>query len=113
MFVFIYSSIQESTTAGGDKSVSPAYTDEDKVSHFNTDNEIVNTTQYYSYCVKKKCSPFVCQDQDEAEQEGDSTLQELYLQTERKNSRSSDASEVEEEDEDEGDGQGIPLSISK
>ncbi|XP_031718975.1 pericentriolar material 1 protein isoform X1 [Anarrhichthys ocellatus] len=51
-------------------------------------------------------------DQDEAEQEG-TTLQELYLQTERKNSRrSSEASEVEEEDEDEEGGQGIPLSIS-
>ncbi|XP_044046674.1 pericentriolar material 1 protein isoform X2 [Siniperca chuatsi] len=51
-------------------------------------------------------------DQDEAEQEGDTTLQDLYLQTERKNSRSSEASEVEEEDEDEGVGQGMPLSIS-
>lgn len=56
---------------------------------------------------------FFLQDQDEAEQEGDPALQELYLQTGRKNSRGSDASEVEEEDEDEGAVQGIPLSISK
>ncbi|TKS68424.1 Pericentriolar material 1 protein [Collichthys lucidus] len=58
---------------------------------------------------KAKCT---LKDQDEAEQEGASTLQELYMQTERKSSRSNEASEVEEEDEDEGRGQGIPLSIS-
>uniref|UniRef100_UPI0037E9A1CA pericentriolar material 1 protein n=1 Tax=Semicossyphus pulcher TaxID=241346 RepID=UPI0037E9A1CA len=74
-------SLKENTEAAGDKSVSPAYTDEDK-------------------------------DQEEAEQEGDSTLKELYLQTERKDSRGSEASDVEEEDEEEGDGQGRPLSIS-
>ncbi|XP_074549222.1 pericentriolar material 1 protein isoform X2 [Halichoeres trimaculatus] len=76
-------SLKENTDAGGDKSVSPAYTDEDK-------------------------------DQDEAEQEGDSTLKEHCLQTERKNSGGSEASEVEEEEDDDGDGdgQGIPLSIS-
>ncbi|KAK2817234.1 hypothetical protein Q5P01_025425 [Channa striata] len=51
-------------------------------------------------------------DQDETEQNGESTLQELYLQTEVKNSRSSENSEVEEEDEEEGDGQIMPLSIS-
>ncbi|XP_029012160.1 pericentriolar material 1 protein isoform X2 [Betta splendens] len=49
-------------------------------------------------------------DQDEAEQAGDSTLQELYLQTEKKNSQSSEASDLEEEDE--GHGQRMPLSIS-
>lgn len=56
-------------------------------------------------------SLFFFKDQDEAEQEGNSTLQELYLQTEIKNGQSSEASEVEEEDE--GDGQRMPLSISK
>uniref|UniRef100_A0A7N8Y857 Pericentriolar material 1 n=1 Tax=Mastacembelus armatus TaxID=205130 RepID=A0A7N8Y857_9TELE len=49
-------------------------------------------------------------DQDEAEQEDNPTLQELYLQTETNNNRSSEASEVE--DDDDGDGQGVPLSIS-
>ncbi|XP_023273199.1 pericentriolar material 1 protein isoform X2 [Seriola lalandi dorsalis] len=74
-------SVKENTVPGGNKSVSPTYSDEVK-------------------------------DQDEAEQEGDSTLQDLYLQTEMKNKRSSEASEVEEEDEDEGVGQGMPMSIS-
>lgn len=75
--------LKENTIAGGDKSVSPAYSDGEK-------------------------------DRDEAEQEGYSTLQELYLQTEMKNNnnRSSEASEVEEEDEDEEDGQEMLLSIS-
>ncbi|CAJ1052553.1 pericentriolar material 1 protein isoform X4 [Xyrichtys novacula] len=73
--------LKENTDTGGDKSASPAYTDEDK-------------------------------DQEEVEQEGDSTVKENGLQTERKNSRSSDASEEEEEEEDEGDAQGMPLSIS-
>ncbi|XP_032356497.1 pericentriolar material 1 protein isoform X4 [Etheostoma spectabile] len=60
---------------------------------------------------KSKSSAYTDEDkdQDEANQEGDSTLQDLYLHTETKNCRSSEASEVEE---DEGDGQGIPLSIS-
>lgn len=54
------------------------------------------------------------QDQEEAAaQGGDSTLQDLYLQTEMKNNRSSEASEAEEEDEDEGLRQGMPMSISK
>ncbi|KAF0037180.1 hypothetical protein F2P81_010054 [Scophthalmus maximus] len=75
--------LKENTIAGGDKSVSPAYSDGEKY-------------------------------RDEAEQEGYSTLQELYLQTEMKNNnnRSSEASEVEEEDEDEEDGQEMLLSIS-
>ncbi|XP_071401682.1 pericentriolar material 1 protein isoform X1 [Centroberyx affinis] len=52
-------------------------------------------------------------DQDETEQDGDTVLQEPYLQTERKNSGGSEASGVEEEEEDEEeDGQGMPLSIS-
>ncbi|KAG7221883.1 hypothetical protein INR49_016909 [Caranx melampygus] len=58
-----------------------------------------------------KAKPGV-KDQEEAVQEGDSTLQDLYLQTEVKNNRSTEASEAEEEDEDEGDGQGMPMSIS-
>ncbi|XP_071361742.1 pericentriolar material 1 protein isoform X4 [Trachinotus anak] len=74
-------SLKENTEPGGDKPVSPAYSDEVKDLH-------------------------------EAEQEADSTLQDLYLQTEMKNNRSSEASEVEEEDDDEGVGQGMPLSIS-
>lgn len=56
---------------------------------------------------------FLYQDQDEAEQEGDLTLQDLFPQMERKDNRSSEASEAEEEDEDEGGRQGIPLSISE
>ncbi|XP_029356962.1 pericentriolar material 1 protein [Echeneis naucrates] len=73
--------VEGNTGPNGDKSVSPAYSDE-------------------------------VRDQNEAEQEGDSHLQDLYLQTEMKNNRSSEGSEVEEDDEDEQDGQEMPLSIS-
>lgn len=98
-----YSVIKTNAVAGGEKTVSPAYTDEDKVSHFIIVEGIVSSTLQTSH-------PFIFQDKDEAEQGGDSTLQEFYCQTERKNSR---ASEGSEEEEDEGEGQGIPLSISK
>lgn len=64
-------------------------------------------------CVTIMSLFFLLQDQEEAVQEGDSTLQDLYLQTEMKNNRSTEASEAEEEDEDEGVGQGMPMSISK
>lgn len=55
----------------------------------------------------------VFQDQDEAEQGGASASQELYLQTQMKNSRSSEASEAEEDNEDEEGGREVPLSISE
>lgn len=74
------------------------------------DNELISSTQRCTFLSRPNLSSLLLQDRDEAEQERDSTLQELYLQTERKNSRSSDASEAEEEEEDR---QGIPLSISK
>lgn len=38
-----YSSLKENTVPGGDKSVSPAYSDEAKASYSNTDNGVVNT----------------------------------------------------------------------
>ena len=59
------------------------------------------------------CFFFSSQDQDEAEQEGESMLKEQYTEAGRQSSRSSEASEVEEEDEDEGNGQRIPISVSK
>lgn len=64
---------------------------------------------------EKVSASSVFQDEDEAEQEGDSALQGLSPPAERKERRSSEASEAEEEDEDEdeGVGQGIPLSISE
>lgn len=51
--------------------------------------------------------PFI-QEQDEATQEVNTTVQEFYCQTEKKSSRS----EGSEEDEDEGHGERLPLSIS-
>uniref|UniRef100_A0A3Q3F213 Pericentriolar material 1 n=1 Tax=Kryptolebias marmoratus TaxID=37003 RepID=A0A3Q3F213_KRYMA len=50
------------------------------------------------------------QDQDEAEKEGNSALQEHYLQADLKSSRSSEAEE--EEEEDEGHRQAVHLSIN-
>ncbi|XP_068176755.1 pericentriolar material 1 protein isoform X2 [Antennarius striatus] len=75
---------KENKLSVAEKLPSPAYAEEDKVSHLRY--------------LQQNCL-------DEAEKEG-SSPQELYLQTERKNSRSSEASEDVE------NGQGILLSIS-
>lgn len=87
--------------AAGEKSVSPASTDGNKVSH------LLLMMKHQSQDCLIIILPFI-QEQDEATQEVNTTVQEFYCQTEKKSSRS----EGSEEDEDEGHGEKLPLSIS-
>lgn len=87
--------------AAGEKSVSPAYVDEDKVSRLLPTMKRPRRERVIFYA-------FIQDQDDEAIREVDTTLQEFYYESEKKSSRS----EGSEEEEAEGHGERLPLSIS-